>query len=334
MQAIVMAEHGGPTVLRHQQRPDPVAGPGQVLVELRAAAVNRRDALVRAGGGPAYRFPLPLVLGSDGAGVRRDTGEAVIILPALDWGPSEHVAGPAFRILGGPDDGTYAELVAVPEANVLPKPRGLSWEEAAALPLAALTAYRALFTMARLRAGQRAVVLGVGSGVSLAAIQLAVHAGARVAVTSSSAEKLARAAELGADVGVDYRQADWPAAVTAQVGLADVVLDSVGSTWAQSLQMLAPGGRLVACGGTGGGEATLDVRALYLQQQQVLGTKMGSPRDFAALLELVDLGAIRPIVDSVRPLAEAAAAHERLESGAHFGKLVLTVGSSRAGRRP
>lgn len=320
-----MNECGGPAVLSHEQRPDPVAARGQVLVELRAAAVNRRDTLVRAGVGPAYRFDLPLVLGSDGAGVRRDTGEPVMILPSLDWGPSEHVAGPDFRILGGPDDGTYAELVAVPEENVFAKPRGLSWEEAAALPLAALTAWRALFTVAELSAGQRVVVLGVGSGVSLAAIQLAVHAGAGVAVTSSSEEKLARARELGADVAVSYRDAGWPAAVVEQGGRADVVLDSVGSTWADSLSMLAPGGRLVALGGTGGGEATLDVRSLYLQQQQLLGTKMGSPRDFAALLAAVERGAMRPLLDSVRPLADAAAAHERLESGAHFGKLVLTV---------
>lgn len=320
-----MTEHGGPEVLRDVQHPDPVAVGDQVLVELRAAAVNRRDTLVRAGIGPAYRFPLPLVLGSDGAGVRRDTGAPVMILPSLDWGPSEHVAGPGFRILGGPDDGTYAELVAVPAGNVFPKPAGLSWEEAAALPLAALTAHRALFAVAGLRAGQRVVVLGVGSGVSLAAIQLAVHAGARVAVTSSSDEKLARARELGADAGVDYRAGGWAAALVEQIGLADVVLDSVGSTWAQSLSMLAPGGRLVALGGTGGGEATLDVRSLYLRQQQVLGTKMGSPRDFAALLAAVDAGAMRPVIDSVRPLADAASAHERLESGAHFGKLVLTV---------
>jgi zinc-binding alcohol dehydrogenase/oxidoreductase len=326
MQAIVMEDHGGPQVLRARSPEDPIARPGEVVVELRAAAVNRRDTLVRAGIGPAYRFELPLILGSDGAGVRRDTGEPVVILPSLHWGPSETVAGPDFRILGGPDDGTYAELVVVPEVSVFPKPARLSWQEAAALPLAALTAYRALFSVAHIRPGEWVVVLGAGSGVSLAAIQLAVHAGARVAVTSSSDEKLQRAAELGADVGVSYLKDDWAAALVEATGGADVVLDSVGSTWSQSLEALAPGGRLIACGGTGGPQATLDVRALYLQQKQVLGTKMGSPKDFKGLLDLVNDGAVAPIIDSVHALAEASTAHERMESGAHFGKIVLTVG--------
>lgn len=321
-----MHEHGDPDVLRLREHPEPAPAPGQVLVELRAAALNRRDTYVRAGSGPAYDFPLPLILGSDGAGLRRDTGEEVVILPALNWGASEAVVGPDFRILGGPDDGTYAELVAVPEANVFAKPKGLSWEEAAALPLAALTAYRALFPVGRVRAGEWVVILGVGSGVSLSAIQLAVHAGAQVAVTSSSEEKLGHARELGASVGVCYLDDDWPDALVEATGGADVVLDSVGSTWPQSLSVLSPGGRLVACGGTGGGEATLDVRGLYLKQKQLLGTMMGSPKDFAELLALVDDGAVRPVVDSVRPLERAASAHERIASGEHFGKLVLAVG--------
>ena len=313
-------------MLRLAEHPDPVPGPGEVLVELRAAALNRRDTYLRTGLGPAYDFPLPLILGSDGAGVRRDTGEEVVILPSLRWGPSETVAGPDFQILGGPTDGTYAELVAVPEANVFGKPPGLSWEEAAALPLAALTAYRALFPVGGLRAGEWVVILGAGSGVSLAAIQLALHAGARVAVTSSTGEKLRRATELGASVAVSYLDEDWPDALIDATGGADVVLDSIGSTWPQSLTVLSRGGRLVAFGATGGGEATLDVRRLYLQQKRVLGTMMGSPKDFAELLALVDDGAMRPIVDSVRPLEQAASAHERIASGRHFGKVVLAVG--------
>jgi NADPH:quinone reductase-like Zn-dependent oxidoreductase len=325
VQAISITTHGGPDVLELRAVPDPVPGPGEVLVELRAAAVNRRDVLVRGGIGPAYRFPMPLVLGSDGAGIRRDTGEEIVILPSLDWGGSELRAGPDFRILGGPDDGTYAELVVVPEANAFPKPAGLTWTEAAALPLAALTAYRALFTMARLQPGETVLILGVGSGVSLAAIQLAVHAGARVIVTSSSDDKLRRAAELGSAAGFDYTEADWVGGVIDRTGGVDVVLDSVGSTWPDSLAALAPGGRLVACGATGGGTATLSVRGLYLQQKQILGTKMGSPKDFAELLDLTRRGAVRPIVDSTRPLGDAAAAHRRLESGRHFGKLVLTT---------
>ena len=321
-----MQEHGGPEVLGAAEHPDPIPGAGEVLVELRAAALNRRDALNRAGIGPAYRFELPLVLGSDGAGVRRDTGEAVVILPALRWGEDERVAGPRFGILGGPDDGTYAELVAVPEANLFPKPTRLSWDEAAALALAALTAYRALFTVGELRPGQRLIVLGVGSGVSLAAIQLAVHAGARVAVTSSRAEKLDRPRELGADPGVSYRSEGWADELAGQLGAgADLVLDSVGSTWPESLSLLASGGAVLSCGGTGGESAAVDIRGLYLQQKRILGTKMGSPLDFARLLALVGDGALTPILDSVRPLSEAADAHRRMEAGEHFGKLVLSV---------
>jgi NADPH:quinone reductase-like Zn-dependent oxidoreductase len=325
MQAVAIERHGGPEVLTSREVADPAAGANEVLVRLRAAGINRRDTFVRAGAGPAYRFPLPLILGSDGAGVRADTGEDVVVLPSLRWGESQEVAADDFGILGGPDDGTYAELVVVPEANVFPRPRGLSWVEAAALPLAALTAYRALFPVGRLVAGERVVVLGAGSGVSLAAIQLAHHVGAAVAVTSSSASKLERARALGADVTVDYRAPGWARQLVEAAGAADLVVDSVGSTWSDSLAVLAPGGRLVACGATGGEQATVDVRSLYLQQKRILGTKMGSPADFRALLRLLAEGAIRPVVDSERPLQDAAEAHGRMEAGEHFGNLVLTV---------
>ncbi len=207
MQAVRVHEGGE---LRHETVPDPVAGPGEVVVELRTAALNRRDLLVCKG---IYPFPLPLVPGSDGAGVRRDTGEEVVIYPALDWGDREEAFGSDFQILGGPRDGTYAELVAVPEANVFPKPARLSWEEAAALPLAGLTAYRALFSRGGLRAGETVLVLGAGSGVSTFAVQLAAQAGARVLVTSSSDDKIERSRALGAEAGVNYATEDWVAAV-------------------------------------------------------------------------------------------------------------------------
>jgi NADPH:quinone reductase-like Zn-dependent oxidoreductase len=318
MKAVLVREAGA---LSYEDFDDPVAGPGEVVVELRAAAVNRRDLLVRSPPGPAYQFPLPIVPGSDGAGIRRDTGEEVVIYPGLGWGPREDAAGPDWRILGGPDNGTYAELVKVPAENVFPKPARLSWEEAAAFPLAALTAYRALFVVGRLVRDETVLILGAGSGVSTLAVSLAVQAGARVLVTSSSEEKIERAKELGADGGVLYTEEGWPEAA----GPVDVVLDSVGTTWRDSLRALRKGGRLVVFGGTGGPEVTLDVRAIYLGWQSILGTTMGSGRDFAALLRVVDGGSWRPVIDSVRPLAEAEAAHERMKSGGHFGKLVLTV---------
>ncbi len=318
MRAVRVHEGGE---LRYEEAPDPVAGPDEVVVELRAAAVNRRDLLVRNPPGPAYQFDLPLIPGSDGAGMRRDTGEEVVIYPGLGWGPREDAAGPDWRILGGPDDGTYAELVKVPAENVFPKPARFSWEEAAAFPLAALTAYRALFEIGGLVDDESVLVLGAGSGVSTMAVSLAAQAGCRVLVTSSSQEKIDRAKELGAEGGVLYTEDGWAEAA----GPVDVVLDSVGSTWRESLKALRGGGRLVVLGGTGGPEVTLDVRAVYLNWQSIRGTTMGSQRDFAALMRMVDSGSWRPVIDSVRPLGEAEAAHERMKAGGHFGKLVLSV---------
>ncbi len=316
----VQVHEGGE--LRHESVPDPEPGAGEVVVELRTAALNRRDLLVSRG---TYPFPLPLTPGSDGAGVRRDTGEEVVIYPALDWGPREEAFGPDFQILGGPRNGTYAELVSVPEVNVFPKPARLSWEEAAALPLAGLTAYRAVFSRGALRSGETVLVLGAGSGVSTFAVQLAAQAGARVLVTSSSNEKIEQSRALGAEGGVNYASEDWVASVK-ELGGADLVIDSIGSTWPQSLDCLRPGGRVVVFGATGGTEATLAVRPFYFGQWSLLGTMMGSPADFAALLGALEAGSWRPVIDSVVPLEEAATALRTMESGNHFGKLVLSCG--------
>jgi zinc-binding alcohol dehydrogenase/oxidoreductase len=318
MKAVVVREGG---ILSYEDVDDPVAGPGEVVVELRTAAVNRRDLLVRKPPGPAYQFPLPVIPGSDGAGVRRDTGQEVVIYAGLGWGPREDAAGPDWRILGGPDNGTYAELVKVPAENVFPKPARFTWEEAAAFPLAALTAYRALFEVGRLVQDETVLVLGAGSGVSTFAVSLAVQAGARVLVTSSSEEKIERAKELGAAGGVLYTEEGWAEAA----GPVDVVLDSVGTTWRESLRALRRGGRLVVFGGTGGPEVTLDVRAVYLSWQSIRGTTMGSPRDFTLMLRMVEGGVWRPVIDSVRPLAEAESAHDRMLAAEHFGKLVLAI---------
>ncbi len=320
MQAMRVHEGGA---LVHEQVPDPEPGPSEVLVELKAAGLNRRDLLVRSG---IYPFPLPLIPGSDGSGIRRDTGEEVVIFCGLGWGDREDAPAPGFEVLGGPRDGTYAELVSLPGENLFPKPATLSWEEAAAFPLAALTAYRGLFTRGQLQAGETVLALGAGSGVSTFVVQLAVQAGARVLVTSSSEDKIERAKELGAQGGVNYTTTeDWPAAV-AELGPIDLVLDSVGSTWQQSLDAARPGGRVVVFGGTGGTEAALQVRPLYFKQQSLLGTQLGSPRDFEALLRMLEDATWRPVIDSVTPLAEAEKALARMESGEHFGKLVLSIG--------
>jgi zinc-binding alcohol dehydrogenase/oxidoreductase len=324
VQAVRIHEYGPPSNLVFEQVPDPEPSPGEVVVELRTAAVNRRDTAVRRG---AYGdFPLPLVPGSDGAGVRRDTGEEVVIHPGLRWGDREDTSGLQFGILGGPEDGTYADLVKIPAENVYPKPANLSWEEAATLGVAGLTAYRALFTRAALNRDETVLVLGAGSGVATFAVPLATQAGAHVLVTSSSSEKIERARELGAAGGVDYTEGDWPEAVLELAGGGvDVVLDSVGTTWNDSLRCLRPGGRAVVMGATGGGQSEVDVRPFYLRHLSLLGTTLGSPRDFERFLETVSKATWRPIIDSVLPLAEAAAAHERMEAGEHFGKLVLAV---------
>ena len=321
MEAVLVREGA---VLSYETVADPEPKPGEAVVALKAAAVNRRDLLVRQG---VYPFPLPLIPGSDGAGVRRDTGEEVVILPSLNWGPSEAAGSEAFEILGGPRNGTYAQLIAIPAENLYPKPAQLSWEEAAAFPLAALTAYRALFARGRLTSDECVLVLGAGSGVSTFAVQLASQVGSRVLVTSSSQAKIDRAVELGAEGGFLYTEGDWADAVREATGGrgVDLVLDSVGSTWPDSVRALARGGRVVVFGGTGGTEALLNVRPFYLQWLSLLGTTMGSPADFAALLRMLETAHWRPVIDSVRPLAEAEAAHTRLVSEADkFGKLVLT----------
>jgi NADPH:quinone reductase-like Zn-dependent oxidoreductase len=329
--AIQLTETGPPEVLSLTTIPDPEPGPGEVVVELRAAALNRRDVFVRKGVAPS---PLPVILGSDGAGVVRSLGagvggvaegDEVVIFPSLGWGGGEHAPQPGFRILGAPDDGTYAELIRIPAENVMPKPKRLSWEETAALPLAGLTAWRALISRAELRPGETVLVLGIGGGVATFALHIARAAGARVIVTSSSDDKLALAADLGAAGGVNYTADDWVDQVKAETGGGvDVVVDSVGSTWASSVNCLRPGGRLVVFGGTGGGKVEMMVRPVTAGQVSVLGTTMGSARDFAGLLAAVEVQSWVPVIDSVRPLAEAADAHAREEAGEHFGKLVLT----------
>jgi NADPH:quinone reductase-like Zn-dependent oxidoreductase len=317
VQAVRVHDGGGDVF---ESVPDPAPGEGEVVVELRFAAVNRRDKWVSSG---TYPYPLPLILGSDGAGVRRDTGDEVVIYPGFGWPRGADHPPDVVGILGGPRDGTYAELVAVPVENLFPKPARLSWEEAAALPLAAITAYRALFSRARLRQGETVLVLGAGSGVLTLAVRLAVRAGAVVLVTSSSDEKIDRAKDLGARDGVNYaKTADWPGAVQ-ELGGADVVIDSVGSTWQQSLECLRIGGRLVVLGATGGTEVPLQVRKFYFQHSSLLGTMLGGPDEMDGLLRMVEQGGWRPVIDSVSPLGEAADVLDRLVANAHFGKIVL-----------
>lgn len=322
MRAVTLRGYGGPEVLSIDAVADPRPPAGWVVVELRAAALNWHDCLVRRGQYP--RTP-PVVPGADGAGVRRDTGEEVVILPSLGWGTDDRAPAEGFEILGDRTNGTHAELVAVPEENVVRRPRGWSWGDAAALPLVGLTAHRALFRRGGLRSGDRVLVLGAGGGVATTTVALAARSGARVAVTSSTREAIDTAVALGADGGVSYEDADWP--MHARDAFApegfDLVIDPVGS-WEPALAALRPGGRLVTFGAKAADRATVAIRPFYFAQASILGTTMGSPRDFADLLAWVERNpGWRPLVDRVLPLDRIADAHRALEAGGVRGKVVL-----------
>jgi NADPH:quinone reductase-like Zn-dependent oxidoreductase len=323
MQAIVMRDYGGPPVLRAETVADPVQRPGWATVRLEASALNWHDILVRRG---QYGSPLPHVPGADGAGVRLDTGERVIVLPSLFWGDRAAAPAPGWEILGDHRWGTYAELVSVPAECILPRPRGLEVYQAAALPLVGLTTYRALFVRGRLAVGESLLVLGAGGGVATMAVSLAAAAGARPFVTSASAAKIEAARDLGACGGADHQQPDWVSEARAMSPRGegfDLVLDPAGR-WAESVSCLRPGGRCVVLGASASERAVLDVRPFYFGQYELIGSTMGSPADMAGLLSFLGSRTVPPpVIDRAFPLAGAAAAHERLESGAGFGKIVL-----------
>jgi NADPH:quinone reductase-like Zn-dependent oxidoreductase len=311
--------------------PDLVAAPGQAVVQLKAAALNHRDLWTQLGLYPNIK--LPVTLGSDGAGVVTSAGtpadqawvgREVIINPALDWGPDPRAQGPGFRILGLPDNGTFAEQLAIPAANLAPKPAHLTWEQAAALPLAGLTAWRALFTRAQLKSGERVLVTGVGGGAALFALQFAVAAGAEAWVTSGSPAKIARAQALGARGGINYRDAGWAEALQKQAGRFDVIVDSAGGDgFARLIDLTTPGGRLVFFGATTGNPPALDLRKSFFRQINLLGSTMGSPADFAGMTGFVATHKITPVVDRVFSLDQADDALRHMEAGAQFGKIVL-----------
>jgi zinc-binding alcohol dehydrogenase/oxidoreductase len=329
MRVVQLEAFGGPEGLRLADVPDPGPRAGEVLVAIEAAALNRRDLWIRITEG---RCELPCVLGSDAAGCvialgdevsGVEVGEEVVINPALGWGDREDAPQRGWEILGVPRQGTYAEFIAVPGENVHRMPAGLTWHEAAALPLAGLTAWRSLVTRGRVEAGMDVLVTGAGSGVATFLIQIASAHGASVVVTSSSEEKIGRAVEVGAERGVLYTSEDWP----EQVGRVDLIVDSAGApVLERAFRCLRPGGTIVNFGDTAGETATIDIGELYWEQFSVLGSTMGSPREFEELLAHVETASWRPTIDSVFPLASAADAHARLDAADRFGKIVLQVG--------
>jgi zinc-binding alcohol dehydrogenase/oxidoreductase len=317
MKAIRIHEDGGPEVLRLEEVPDPEPAEGEVLVELRAASLNHLDVWIRKG---LPSVPKPRILGADGAGVLAGTDERVVINPAI-------VHDGKIHILGETTDGTHAELIAVPRDAVHAIPHNLSFEEAAAFPLVFETAYRMLVPRARLEAGEWVLIWGIGGGVALAAMSLAKALGARVVVTSSSDAKLERAKELGADEAVNHSTGDVVAFVKAVTsGGAHVVVDDVGdATWRRTLDAARPEGRIVVCGATTGPNPPAALHRVWWKQLTILGSTMGTPADFQGAYDLIAAGKVRPVVDSVFPLAEARAAHERLEAGEQLGKIVLSI---------
>ena len=345
MKGFRIAEHGGPEVLAWGDLPDPVAGPGEVLVRVRACALNHLDLWLR-NGVPGHRFPLPLVPGSEIAGEVAALGDGVddleigsdcLVAPGVSCGHclrcatgDDHLCD-RYALLGEHRDGGYAELVAVPRRNVLPLPAGLTHVEAAAIPLVFLTAWNMLAVRATLRPNEDVLLHAAGSGVTSAGIQIARLLGARrILVTAGSAEKLAAARELGATHAFHSTDDDFVRGVreaTAGRGV-DVVFDHVGGeTFEQSLRLLARGGRIVFCGATSEASAKIHLRAVFFKNLSILGSTMGSLGALRALLPRFERGDLRPVVARTFPLAEAATAQALLASRTVFGKIVLEVGS-------
>jgi NADPH:quinone reductase-like Zn-dependent oxidoreductase len=345
MRALALDAVGGIEHLAVRDLPEPVIQRAdEVRVRVRMAAFNHLDLWV-AGGLPGLDLRLPHIVGSDAAGVVESVGTAVrglvpgdrVMLNAgLSCGVCEAcVDGDEplcrnFRLLGEHTSGAAAEYVVVPESNLAKVPDPMPWDRAAAFSLATLTAWRMLTARARLRAGETVLIWGIGGGVAQAALQIAQLLGARSIVTSGKASKLDAARRLGADVVIDHSTTDVVVAVREQTGGlgADVVVDSVGqATWDRSLRALRRGGRLVTCGATTGPSASLDIRRLFWNQWTLLGSTMGSRREYREIVRLAGLGRLWPLVDRVVPLDGAVDALRRLAAGEQFGKLVIEVSS-------
>lgn len=345
MKAVVFSRHGGPEVLELREVPDPTLGPSDVLVRVEATALNHLDIWVREGL-PTLKLPLPHILGSDVAGVVEavgpevrgvEVGTEVLVQPGISCMRCEACLGgrdnycPSYRIVGEHLPGGYAELLAVPHHNVVPKPSGLSWAEAAATPLVFLTAWEMLVRRAAVRPGERVLVQAAGSGVGSAGLQIAKMLGAEVIATAGSDDKLAKARELGADHTINYSEQDVVEEVrriTDRRGV-EVVFDHVGeATWDASVRSLRNGGRLVTCGATTGYRVGVDLRHLFYRRLSLLGSTMGNKGDLHRIVRLMEQGLLHPVVDRVLPLSEARKAHELLADRKQFGKVVLTPTST------
>ncbi len=331
MKAIVLEAADKPLTLKEVKEPE--LNSDEVLVKVKAAALNRRDYWITVGKYAGIKYPS--ILGSDGAGIVVKIGsdaekqwlnKEVIINPSHDWGNNPAYRAEKASILGLPDDGTFAEYVKVKAEYLHIKPAYLDWEHAAALPLGGLTAYRALFTKAKITKNDKVLIVGVGAGTGTIALQLALAAGCQVFVTSGTGEKLHRAKLLGASAGVNYKAQDWAEQLHHLAGGFDVIIDSaLGEGFAKLLDLCNQGARIVTFGATAGNIPELPGRKIFWKQLQILGTTMGTPAEFSALIDFVSEHKIIPVIDEIFPLAEADKAVKKMGVSSQFGKIVLTV---------
>lgn len=340
MKAVVINEHGGTDVLRYTEYPDPQVEPGKVIVEVKSCALNHLDLWCRRGL-PGIEFTFPHILGSDVSGVVKQVGEGVtnvepgdrvLVAPGISCMHCEYcLSGQdnlchSYHVLGYGCPGGYAQYLKIPSVNAVPIPGDLSFDEAAAIPLVFLTAWHMLVTRAKLKAGETVLVHAAGSGVGSAAIQIAKLVGGRVFATASTEEKLMKARDLGADEIINYSERDFAAEVrrlTSKRGV-DVVIEHTGmATWEKSILSLCGNGRLVTCGATTGYQAQLDLRHVFARHLNILGSYMGAKHELLQVLKFFATGQLRPVIDRVLPLSEAAAAHQSLEHRAQFGKVIL-----------
>lgn len=330
MRAAFFTQKNQPLEIRQIKKPKPVKD--QVLVRLHAAALNHRDVWTQnEQASPADG----IILGSDGSGIIEDVGEdadslligmEVVINPSLNWGNNPVVQGDSFKILGYPDNGTFSDYIVISKKQVFERPEHLSHEESAAVPLAGLTAYRALFSKARLRAKEKVLITGVGGGAALWAFQFAMAYQARVYVTSGSEEKLQKAKSMGALEGFNYKDPEWTMKAAKEVGGFDIVIDSAGGEQFSKLpDLMMPGGRIAVFGRTAGNIPDLSTRTLYWKQISIHGTTMGTRDEFLSMLDFVESRKLKPIIDKVYPLEQAEEAMRRMEKGDQFGKIVLKI---------
>lgn len=342
MKAVVFYEHGGPEKLKYEDRPDPQIKPDEVLVRVKACALNHLDIWIRQGI-PAYQIPLPHISGCDVAGlVERigsqvkdvKVGQKVFASPGLNCGTCvECKAGrdnlcPSFGVLGAKIDGGYAEFVAVPGRNVIAIPGSLTFEQAAAFPLVSVTAWHMVVTLAGLKSGETALIMGAGSGVGSMAIQIAKHIGAKVVTTVGAKDKIKKALVIGADEVINHATDDVAKRVFELTGGrgVDVVIEHIGpQVWEPCLKSLAKGGRLITCGATTGGEVKIDLRHVFSHSLTLKGSYMGTKAELLEAAKLVGAGKLKPVIDHVYALKDARAAQEQMLSRKFFGKLVLTV---------